>query len=194
MNQNDPTGTIKTHLIGALDDDGKITPLLKSDFSNNTEGNNDENINGATSANQQTQIDKLEEIAGQTTSFDGVDTFFSVGYSALQLLINLGTKSESAALTDTGQGSVIAILKRLLSVKLLTKTQTPSFTSVTSSGTVAAGATSISIANNGDAAGIVDGASLPAGTSIEWTANWINVLGSVSYDATGTSFLISEVR
>lgn len=73
-------------------------------------------------------------------------------------------------------------------------TQTPSFASSTTSGTVAAGATSISIANSGNAAGIVDGASLPVGASIEWTANWINTLGSVSYDATGTSFLISEVR
>jgi hypothetical protein len=186
-------------LIAGVDENGVVVPLKvnnqgRLEISGIDGGSSGGNTGDASAANQQTQIDRLEEIAGQTTSFDGVDTFFSVGYSALQLLINLGTKFESAASTDTGQGSVIAILKRLLSVKLLIKTQTPSFTSVTTSGTIAAGATSVSIANVGSFDGTVLGTNLPAGASIEFNANWIHILGSVNYDATGTTFLIQEVR
>ena len=148
----------------------------------------------ASAALQQTQIERLEEIAGNTTGFDGTDSFFSVGVSAVRMLLAIGGTDDSSATNDTGSFPLISLLKRLLSVKLLIKTQTPSFTSVTTSGTITAGSTSISVANVGNFDGTVLGTTLPAGASIEFNANWIHTLGSLPYDATGTTFLIQEVR
>lgn len=73
-------------------------------------------------------------------------------------------------------------------------TRTPSFTLVTTTGAVAAGASSVAIANTGSAAGTALSTTLPAGATIEWRANGFDTLGAIAYDASGTEFLISEVR
>lgn len=53
---------------------------------------------------------------------------------------------------------------------------------------------SFSIANVGAAAGTVDGQILPAGTTINYDAGALNnTLNGISYDATGTAFLITWV-
>ena len=188
MNQNDPTGTIKTHLIGALDGDGNVVPVALDNLGGGGGGGD------ASAANQETQIDALEAIQQQTTAFDGVDSFFSVAYSALQLFINVGSKYENVATDDTGSWSLLQFFKRLLFVKLAVKTQVPTFINTTTSGTIATGATSVAIANNGNATGTVNGIDLPPGVTINFQSNWINVLGAISYNATGTTFLIQEVR
>jgi hypothetical protein len=63
-----------------------------------------------------------------------------------------------------------------------------------SSGTVAAGARSLSIANSGIAAGTVQGELIAAGMTYSWQAPNNDTLNSVSYDATGTTLVIIEVR
>jgi hypothetical protein len=56
------------------------------------------------------------------------------------------------------------------------------------------GVYSFSIANVGAAAGTVDGQILPAGTTINYDAGALNnTLGSITYDATGTAFLITWI-
>lgn len=56
------------------------------------------------------------------------------------------------------------------------------------------GAYSFSIANVGAAAGTVDGQILPAGTTINYNGGALNnKLDSISYDATGTTFLITWI-
>ena len=56
------------------------------------------------------------------------------------------------------------------------------------------GVYSFSIANVGAAAGSVDGQILPAGTTINYDGGALNnTLGSISYDATGTTFLITWI-
>jgi len=56
------------------------------------------------------------------------------------------------------------------------------------------GVYSFSIANIGTAAGSVDGQVLPAGTTINYDAGALNnTLGSITYDATGTAFLITWI-
>ena len=57
------------------------------------------------------------------------------------------------------------------------------------------GVYSFSIANVGTAAGTVDGQILPAGTTINYDAGALNnILDSISYDATGTAFLITWIK
>ena len=70
----------------------------------------------------------------------------------------------------------------------------PKITSSTGAGSITAGAYSISIANVGSAAGTVAGVSIPAGTTINWSAEFNNYLASVSYNATGTTFIITTIE
>jgi len=56
------------------------------------------------------------------------------------------------------------------------------------------GAYSISIANVGNSAGLVGGQPLPAGVTLNFDAGALNnTLSGVSYDATGTTFLITTI-
>ena len=72
-------------------------------------------------------------------------------------------------------------------------TVTPGFLSTSASGTVAAGARSVSIANSGGAVGTALGTNVPVGVTVSWGAN-NGTLGAIAYNATGTTFLITEVR
>lgn len=68
-----------------------------------------------------------------------------------------------------------------------------SFLIVAGPGTVAAGATSLSIANTGAAAGTVNGATLEPGEAPSWEAPVGKTLGAITYDASGTTFKITKV-
>ena len=72
--------------------------------------------------------------------------------------------------------------------------RTPSLTSVTNAGTIVFGARSVSIANVGTAAGTVLGTSVSAGVTVNFTAQSPDTLAAITYNATGTNFLIAEVR
>ena len=108
-------------LMAGIDDSGSLKPLkVDNDGSLKVTGVSGDGGGGgdASAANQQIQIDALEAIQQQTTAFDGVDSFLSVAYSALQLFINIGTKNGSAASNDTGDWDLFQLFKRLLSAKL----------------------------------------------------------------------------
>jgi hypothetical protein len=68
---------------------------------------------------------------------------------------------------------------------------------ISNAGTVAAGKYAVSISNVGDAVGTVEGGNLPVGASVAFNgyldpvSNTFYRLPSVSYDATGTSFIIA---
>ncbi|MDM9583108.1 hypothetical protein [Nostoc sp. GT001] len=132
---------------------------------------------------------------------------------------NFGSTSDSAATTDTGSFSLLALFKRLLSVTLakgqavmassisvaiasnqsaipvtLPSTQIPAnYAPVTTSGTVAAGKYSVTFCNFGSAAGLLLGNSFPAGASINFTPPPGMTLSAIAYDATGTTFLIGSL-
>lgn len=72
--------------------------------------------------------------------------------------------------------------------------RTPSLTSVTNAGTIVFGARSVSIANIGSAAGTILGTSVDAGMTVNFTAQGSDTLAAITYNATGTNFLIAEVR
>lgn len=64
----------------------------------------------------------------------------------------------------------------------------------TSSGIVPSGAYQVSIANIGDADGFVQGSKLPAGYTFEFTADAGDFLEQITYDATGTEFIVTIVQ
>lgn len=82
----------------------------------------------------------------------------------------------------------------LISYENSSTERTPSLTSVTSSGTIPLGARSVSIANIGSAAGTILGTSVDAGMTVNFTAQGSDTLAAITYNATGTNFLIAEVR
>jgi len=69
----------------------------------------------------------------------------------------------------------------------------PNIDSFTTAGTVPSNVYSFSIANVGTAAGTVNGYPFPAGVTINFDPNLNNILGSMSFDATGTTFLITYI-
>jgi len=72
--------------------------------------------------------------------------------------------------------------------------RTTTYSSTNTSGTVALGAKHVSIANNGSAAGIVGSNSLPKGAVATFPTTGSDTLNAITYNATGTEFLILEIR
>ena len=76
---------------------------------------------------------------------------------------------------------------------------TPSLLSTTGSGSTTAGIRSFSITNVGGASGTVDGQTFPVGAMVSYEGYYDPVtnvfydVDSIAYDATGTTFLISEL-
>ena len=78
-----------------------------------------------------------------------------------------------------------------LPTTIAAKTVTPTMLRTSASATITAGKYSISIANVGSATGTVLGANLMAGEVISIDAGAVNnTLGAITYNATGTEFLI----
>jgi hypothetical protein len=75
-----------------------------------------------------------------------------------------------------------------------TTQRTPTISVSSSTGTITAGSRSFSIANIGAASGTVGGVALQAGEVNTWVAPANDTLGSLAFDATGTTFKITEVR
>lgn len=82
-----------------------------------------------------------------------------------------------------------------INTQLLGASRTPNIrTIVNTTGATPGGIYSFSIANVGSAAGTVDGETLPAGVTINFDGGALNnTLGSLAYDATGTTFVITWI-
>jgi hypothetical protein len=104
--------------------------------------------------------------------------------------VSLPTGASTSALQTTGNNSLASI-----DSKLVASTQrTVGILSTSTSGTITAGARQFSIANIGNATGTVGGVNLLAGEVNSWTAPAGDTLSSLAYNATGTTFKITEVR
>ena len=66
-----------------------------------------------------------------------------------------------------------------------------SLTNVTEAAIIPEGAYEVCISNIGFAAGIIEGATFPAGFSVSYKADTDDYLEAISFDATGTEFLVS---
>jgi len=73
-------------------------------------------------------------------------------------------------------------------------TRTPTLTITSTSGTIASGCVSVSVANTGNANGTLLGQTIAPGVSIDFIAPWGDTIGAIAYDATSTTFLIQELR
>jgi len=94
----------------------------------------------------------------------------------------------SQPLTDTQlRATPIAITKTPTA-------RTPTLTSTTTSGTIASGCVSVSVANIGNNNGTLLGQTIAPGVSIDFVAPWADTIGAITYNATGTTFLIQELR
>jgi hypothetical protein len=71
--------------------------------------------------------------------------------------------------------------------------KTPGIISATGAGSTPANIYSMSIANVGSAAGVINAVSIPAGVTLNWSAEFNNTLGQLSYNATGTTFIITYI-
>lgn len=72
--------------------------------------------------------------------------------------------------------------------------RSPSLSTVSTAGTIASGCVSVSVANTGSANGTLLGQTIAPGVVIDLVAPWGDTIAAISYDATGTSFLIQELR
>ena len=89
----------------------------------------------------------------------------------------------------------MAVLKGIYENTKAGANQTASWSgAVTGSGTVAAGATEVSFVNIGAAPGTLQGNAFPNGLAVVFTARDGKKLGAIAYNATGTTYYISEVR
>ncbi len=70
----------------------------------------------------------------------------------------------------------------------------PTVTSHTGIGAVPVGTYSFSIANVGASAGTVNGVSIPAGVTLNFDAGGAgNTLDGISFNATGTTFIVTKI-
>jgi hypothetical protein len=72
-------------------------------------------------------------------------------------------------------------------------TRTPVILSDTGAGAISI-TYGFSIANVGAASGTVNGVTIPAGTTVNFAPDKNNSLSGITYDATGTTFLITSIQ
>lgn len=114
------------------------------------------------------------------------------------LTIRSASQTLSIGLTDIGTVGGVAkaatIAGVLDQIAMLGVAVTPAIQSVTNAGSIAAGAIFCSVLNNGNADGILLGGPLPSGATVTFPATAGQVYGAISYDATGTTFIIQTNR
>jgi hypothetical protein len=122
----------------------------------------------------------LAQIVSNTTDLATETTLTTVVADLALIYTNLQLNTISVANIDT---------------KLTAAARTPNIgTYVNVTGAVASGLYSFSIANVGSAAGEVDGQVLPAGVTINFDAGALNnTLGGLSFDASGTTFVVTWI-
>ena len=122
----------------------------------------------------------LAQIVSNTTDLATETTLTTVVADLALIYTNLQLNTISVANIDT---------------KLTAAARTPNIgTYVNVTGAVASGLYSFSIDNVGSAAGEVDGQVLPAGVTINFDAGALNnTLGGLSFDASGTTFVVTWI-
>lgn len=81
-----------------------------------------------------------------------------------------------------------------LNNKLTAQARTPNIISATGAGATPANAYSLSIANVGSGDGVINGVTLPSGATVNFDAGALNnTLSQLSYNATGTTFIITYI-
>lgn len=117
-------------------------------------------------------------------------------YTSNLVSINAGTPNALGQTTmANSMPVVIASNQTAVPVSIAAASRTPNVITAVGAGSTPAGAYSFSIANVGSSAGLVGaGQSLPAGVTINYDGGALNnTLGSLAYDASGTTFVITWI-
>jgi hypothetical protein len=148
----------------------------------------------------------IETNTGDTvTELQSLLALYTAGQSAcasslsVTLCTEQGTSLSNIETNTTGLATETTLLSVDSSAaQLVTNTtsvlRTPSIDSVTGLGSTTAGVYSFSIANVGGADGLIDGVTIPAGMTVSFDGGALNnTLDSISFDATGTTFIITYI-
>ena len=168
----------------------------------------------ATEATITSILTKLNTLAGKTetqpVSLDGVSSEATL-VLIKNLITNLAAKTENQPVsisslplaTNAATESTLSTIGTLIAelttpndiqiTRQLIRTYTPTFLRTSTSGTISSGKESISINNVGIANGTVLGVTLKPDEGVSFEAPQNCILSSVSYDATGTEFLINHI-
>lgn len=124
----------------------------------------------------------LAQIVSNTTGLATEATLGTIDSNVSTLVTNT-----TGLATETTLGSV--------DTKLTAVVRTPGIKTVSNvSGSIPIGVYSFSIANIGIADGLVDGQTIPAGITVSFDGGALNnTLSSLSYDATGTTFIVTYI-
>lgn len=104
------------------------------------------------------------------------------------------TQLQKVAFGASGAAPTMVSPADPLPVVLPAAQRTPGLVRVSNNSVVTAGARRVSIANVGAVAGTLLGATLQPGEVVTYEATAGETLGAIAYNATGTEFLIAEVR
>ena len=95
---------------------------------------------------------------------------------------------------DSGCCNDLTSLLSDINDKLKPSQKTPGIISAVGSGSTPPNVYSMSIANVGASAGVLNGVSVPPGATLNFDAGVLNnTLSQMSYDATGTTFIITYI-
>ena len=148
----------------------------------------------------------IETNTGDTvTELQSLLALYTAGQSAcasslsVTLCTEQGTSLSNIETNTTGLATEVTLLSVDSNVaQLVTNTtsvlRTPSIASATGLGSTTAGVYSFSIANVGGADGLIYGVTIPAGMTVSFDGGALNnTLDSISFDATGTTFIITYI-
>jgi len=125
----------------------------------------------------------------QGTSLSNIET----NTTGLATEVTLGLLEAKDFATETTLLSVDSSAAQLVT-NTTSVLRTPSIDSATGLGSTTAGVYSFSIANVGGANGLIDGVTIPAGMTVSFDGGALNnTLGSISFNATGTTFIITYI-
>jgi hypothetical protein len=137
-------------------------------------------------ATQQLVLAALGDIITNSASIITNTTGISLEATQQSILSGIANiLTQATAIESNTENTVLA---------LASQSRTPNYFTTTAAGSTPAGVYSFSVANIGSAVGDLDGEHLPAGVTVSFDAGSLNnTLASMTYDATGTVFVITYI-
>lgn len=105
-----------------------------------------------------------------------------------------GTGTGGGGLTQPETTAAVKTAIETATTNGVSTVRAPVITISSTSGTVASGCRSLSMAVSGSASVTILGVSIPAGVALDFPVPSKDTLGAVSYNATGSQLIIVEVR
>lgn len=137
-------------------------------------------------ATQQSILSGIADILTQVTTIATNTTSIATEATLQTVATTVGDILTQATSIESNTGDTV--------LALASQSRTPNYFTTTTAGSTPAGVYSFSVANIGSAVGDLDGEHLPAGVTVSFDAGSLNnTLASMTYDATGTVFVITYI-